>query len=101
MSSRALAQRRDVQREHGEPVVEVGAEAAAVHLALEVAVGGGDDAHVDACARSRADALDLALLQRAQQLRLQRERQLADLVEEQRAAVGDLELAGAIARARR
>ena len=36
-----------------------------------------------------ADALELRDLQHAQQLRLQRRRQLADLVEEQRAAVGD------------
>ena len=55
------------------------------------------DAHVDAVRLDRADAPDLALLQRAQQLRLQLERQLADLVEEQRAAVGGLEQAGAAA----
>ena len=41
-----------------------------------------------------ADALELALLQDAQQLRLHLQRQLADLVEEQRAAVGQLEAAG-------
>ena len=44
-----------------------------------------------------ADAADLALLQHAQQLRLQRERQLADLVEKQRAAVGFLEQPGLVA----
>ena len=43
-----------------------------------------------------ADRLDLALLQRAQQLDLRRQRQLADLVEEQRAAVGLDELAGVL-----
>ena len=42
-----------------------------------------------------ADRIDLALLQGAQQLDLGFERQLADLVEEQRAAVGFLELADA------
>ena len=40
-----------------------------------------------------ADPDDDPLLERAQQLHLQRERHLADLVEEQRAAVGRLELA--------
>ena len=40
-----------------------------------------------------ADALDHPLLQEAQQLDLQRQRQVADLVEEQGAAVGDLDLA--------
>ena len=38
-----------------------------------------------------ADALELALLEDAQQLGLDRRRDLADLVEEQRAAVGELE----------
>ena len=38
-----------------------------------------------------ADALELLLLQRAQQLDLHRGRDVADLVEEQRAAVGELE----------
>src|SRR5206468_9847000 len=40
-----------------------------------------------------ADPLELLLLQDAQQLRLELERDLADLVEEQRAAVGHLEAA--------
>ena len=39
----------------------------------------------------RADALELALLEDAQQLRLRRRRHLADLVEEDRALVGGLE----------
>jgi hypothetical protein len=39
------------------------------------------------------DALDLAFLQRAQQLRLEVQRQLPDLVQEQRPAVGQLEAA--------
>src|SRR5260221_4596682 len=40
------------------------------------------------------DALDPPLLEHAQEFGLQAERQLADLVEEQRAAVGHLEAAG-------
>ena len=50
--------------------------------------------HVDLDRLARADRLDLALLDRAQQLDLRGQRQLADLVEEQRAAVGLDELAG-------
>ena len=45
-----------------------------------------------------ADALDAALLQGAQQLDLHRHRHALDLVEEQRAAVGVLELADAAPR---
>ena len=48
-----------------------------------------------------AEALELAGLQHAQQLHLALERQVADLVEEQRAAVGRLERALARARSRR
>jgi hypothetical protein len=40
-----------------------------------------------------ADALDLAGLDRAQELGLRLEREVADLVEEERAGVGELELA--------
>ena len=47
--------------------------------------------------RSRADAADLAFLQRAQQLGLDRRRHLADLVEEDRAVAGHLEEAGLVA----
>ena len=47
------------------------------------------------------DALELALLQHPQQRDLRLRRQLADLVEEERAAVGQLEAAGAPLRARR
>ena len=48
-----------------------------------------------------AHALDDAVLQEAQQLGLQRQRHVADLVEEQRAAVGQLDLAdGLLRRAR-
>ena len=61
----------------------------------QVAVGRGDDAHVDRSDVVAADALELALLQHAQQLDLQLRRQLADLVEEDRPAVGQLEPADA------
>ena len=48
-----------------------------------------------------ADALDLPFLDRAQQLGLQIEPQVADLVEEQRAAGRQLELAELLLDARR
>ena len=51
----------------------------------------GDDPHVDVLRLRRADPLERAFLQHAQQLGLQVERQIADLVEEQRAAVRELE----------
>src|SRR5690606_12062271 len=51
--------------------------------------------HVDLLRLHRADPADLALLQHAQQARLGIQRQLADLVQEQGAAVGGLHQAGA------
>src|SRR5262249_52265079 len=45
--------------------------------------------------RLSAEALDLALLEDAEELRLELQRQLADLVEEQRPGLGLLEAAGA------
>ena len=58
---------------------------------FQVLVRGGDDAHVDLDRRLATDAIELALGQHAQQSRLQRQAHVADLVEEQRAAVGLLE----------
>jgi hypothetical protein len=56
-------------------------------------VRGADDAHIDRDLLTPADALDGALLQEAQQLGLQRKRQVADFVEHQGAAAGGLDLA--------
>ena len=57
----------------------------------EIAVGGRDDAHVDLDRPRASEPLELAGFQHAQQLRLQVQRQLADLVEKERRAVRDLE----------
>ena len=93
MSSRRMPQRRQLDRDHVQPVVEVGAEAALGHLLLEIRVGRRHQPAVDLDRLRAADRDDLALLQRAQQLHLRRERHLADFVEEERAALGDLEQA--------
>ena len=73
-SSAALAERRELDREHGEAVVEVGAERAARDHLLEVPVRRGDDPHVHLHRLGPADALDLALLEGAQQPHLDRRR---------------------------
>ena len=92
----ALAQRRHPDGEHVHAVVEVLAELPVAHQLDHVAVGGRDQAEIDLQRFLRSDRIDLAVLQRAQQLHLRVERQLADLVEEQRAAVRFLELADAL-----
>ena len=84
----ALAQRRQVDRDDVEAVEEVLAHRPLRHRRLEVAVGGGDEPHVGLDVLRVADAPDLALLDGPQELDLQQRRDLGDLVEEQRAAVG-------------
>ena len=72
---------------------QVFAEQALAHPLLEVLVGGGDHAHVRAQRLVAADAVELSVGQHAQQARLQVGRHVADLVQEQRAALGLLEAA--------
>ena len=97
----ALAQRRELDVDDREAEVEVLAEGALVDHLAQVAVGGGEHAHVDLDDLVAADALDLAVLEHAQQLGLQVEVELADLVEEDGAALGLLEAAAAAGRPRR
>ena len=90
----ALAQGRDPDGEDAQTVEEVLAEGALGDAALQIAVRGGDDAGVDLDGAAAADAGDLPLLEDAQELGLGGEGQLADLVEEDGALVGDLEETG-------
>jgi hypothetical protein len=85
-----LAQRRDLEAQHFEPVEEVGAEPPGRHGVLEPDVGGRDHPEVHLDLDRAADAPELAALDRAQQLGLAAEVHLADLVQEERAAVRGL-----------
>ena len=89
----AVAQRRQDDRDDVESVVEVIAERAFADHRLEVAVRRRDDAHIDVYRLLATDAVELLLLQDAQELDLQVLVELSDLVEEDRAVVGELELA--------
>ena len=57
-------------------------------------MGGRNQPDVDLHGRFAADGVDLAVLHGAQKLDLHVERQIADLVQEKRAAMGLDELAG-------
>ena len=91
MSPRRCAQRRKLDARDGEAVEEVVAEAARLDLLVEIAPRRGHDAHIDVDPLVAADAAELRALDRAQELRLERDVEIADLVDEQRAAVGLLE----------
>ena len=89
----ALAERRHREHHDRDAVVEVEAEAPVVDLGAQIAVRRGDEAHVDRDLVPSADAAEPAPLERAEQRGLERWRELADLVEEERAAVRALERA--------
>ena len=88
-----LAQRRQGNLEGVDAEPEVLAELARGHHRVQAAIRGADDADVAGERFVVADAADLAAFQEPQQLRLHRLGQLADFVEEERAAVGHLEQA--------
>src|SRR5690606_34194103 len=70
---------------------EVLAERSLADHRLEVAVRRRDEAHVRLLGARAAQALELLLLQEAQQLYLHRGADVADLAEEERAAVRELD----------
>src|SRR5204863_5833926 len=82
----ARAQRRQLDADDVDAVVEVLAEAALLDRRLEVAVRRRHEAHVEADLAAAAQRAHHALLQRAQELWLEAQRKLADLVEEERPA---------------
>src|SRR3954454_7532689 len=86
-----LAEGRQLQLDRVEPEQEIAPERAARDLGGEVGVRRRDQAHVDLQCSRRADALELAVFEHAQQLRLLCERNVRDLVHEKTAAIGKLE----------
>src|SRR5260221_12719647 len=94
----ALPQRRHGELDDVEPVEEVLAEAAGGDELGELLVRSANDAHVDRVLLRRADLANAFLLDGAQQLHLHGERQVRDLVEEERAAVCCLEESVAVLR---
>ena len=96
--SGTITQRRDRDGKDRQAEVEVLPEAPGRHGRPQALVGRRHQPHVHRQQRRAADALELLLLERAQDLGLQRHRQVPDLVEEQRPPVGHFELAGFPAR---
>src|SRR5512135_226499 len=91
-----LAQGGQVDRDDVEAIVQVLAEPAGVDLVEQVAVGRGDDPGIDLDGTDVADALELALLQDAEQLDLELGGGAVDLDEEDAAGEGGLEPAGPV-----
>ncbi len=79
-----------------EPVEQILPEAALGDLLLQVLVGGSDHPHIHLDVLVAPNGGDAALLQGAQHLGLRGQRHVADLVQEEGAAVRQLELALAV-----
>ncbi len=84
----ALAQGRKGDGDDVDAIEEVLAKCSSLDRLAQVAIGCRDDAHFDLRLDIRSNFADQAILKDAQQLDLHRRRCLADLVEENRAAVG-------------
>ena len=84
----ALPQRRHLELDHVETVVEVFAKPAGRHLLLQIAVGGAENARIHLEGLLPPHPLQFMLLQHPQQLRLHPGRGFADLVEKERPALG-------------
>jgi hypothetical protein len=78
-------------RKHVQAIEEILAEHPAGHGGVHITIRGSDDADVDADRLSPPDALKFAFLQHPQQCHLGVGRQLTHFIEEDRAAVGELE----------
>src|SRR5438309_9206042 len=77
----------------GEAVVKIFPERSGGGHCIEILMGRADDPGVDRDRLAAPDALDYPLLKEAQQLDLERQRYVADLVQKQGAALGQLDLA--------
>ena len=97
----ALAERRQRDRDDVDAVEQILAEPPFGDRFRQILVGRGDHADVGLQLLEPADAAEPPLLQHAQQLHLHDGAHLADLVEEDRALLGDLEQPLLVRRPRR
>src|SRR6059036_175444 len=88
----ALAERRQAEHQALQAEVEVLAEPTLRDAALEGPIAGGDDPHVHRGGTCRPDPVEGLFLKNAEELRLVVGPQLTDLVQEDRSAVGLLEI---------
>ena len=68
---RPLAQRRQVDRDHMYPIVEILTEFSFTDRLVQVLVGGGNEPHVHSMGLNRANRVKLLFLKHPQQLHLE------------------------------
>ena len=84
----SLPQRRDIDLDHPDSIVEVSSKLASLQQRLEISVCGYDHPRLGAPRVVRADGIDLLLLQDAEETALELIGGVADLIEEDGAAAG-------------
>ena len=89
--ARPRPQRRQVDRHHAQPIVQILTELPVRHFTHEIFAGGGDEPHVGRYLARATQAAEALALEDAQQLWLKQRIQVANLVEEQRSALSDVE----------
>ncbi len=92
----ALAQGRQMELNRVQPKKQILAEFAGRNFCAEIRVGGGHETDAGVVRAGGADALVLSRFDGAKNLGLLAQRNVADFVEEQRAAIGQFEATGAI-----
>ena len=90
---KTLPQGRNVNGQHGDAIIKVRSKALVGQALGQILRGGGNDAHIHLFDRIGAQRFNFPFLQRPQQLGLKGGGHVADLVEKQRAAMGQFELA--------
>src|SRR5215467_1206302 len=90
----AFPQRRDRQWHSGNAKIQILAKYFFRDGLLKIAIGGDDNAHVHFNGLRTAHTFEPPLFEHAQKLRLNDKRQFTDFVEEERAAMGEVHLAG-------
>ena len=84
-----FTQRRQLKRKHAQSIEEIFPKLSFLDGLRQIAVGGGDHAHVHLPRCRTPNGVEFALLQDAEQFRLKVEGQFTDLVEEDRPLVGE------------
>src|SRR5512138_2271409 len=87
-----LTQRRQVQGDDRETVVNIFAKRTVSQRLVDVDVGGGNDPYIELAGFYPPNRFDFTLLQDAQKLRLEIEGKLSHLIEEDCAAIGKFKL---------
>ena len=92
----ALAERHDLDGKNIQAVIKVFPEAAGGDFLFQIAIGGGDDAHIGKARAVFPDAFVAFFLQGPEQLALQIEGDFTDFIQKQGSALGGFKAAGAI-----